>query len=68
MMLKISKYMVDQIVIILKKKDNKKIKISKRFEKNMKIEKKYELHKFSCYQKFSKKVKESRKKTKKIIR
>ena len=46
--------MVVQIVTILKS-INKNIKTSSRFKRNMMLEKKYELHKFSCYKKFSKK-------------
>ena len=45
----------------IKKKNNKKIQITKRFKKNMIIEKRYGLHKLTCYKKFSKKVKDSKK-------
>ena len=51
----------------IKKKDNKKIAISNRFKRNMKIEKKNGLHQFSCYQKFSKKVNESKVKLRKLL-
>ncbi len=44
----------------IKKIKHKKIKTSLRFKKNILIEKKYGLHKFSCYQKFAKKVENSK--------
>jgi len=44
----------------IKKRNNKKIKLSLRFKRNMILERKYGLHKFSCFKKFSKKVKESK--------
>ena len=53
-MLKILKFMVVLTVITLKKK-NRKIKISNRFKKNVNLEKNFGIHKFSCYQNFSKK-------------
>ncbi len=44
----------------IKKKINKRIKLSLRFKKNINLEKKYGLDKFSCYKKFSDNVKESK--------
>ncbi len=44
----------------IKKIKNKKIKISQRFTKNVISEKKFGLHKFSCYENFSRKVKKSK--------
>ena len=44
----------------IKKSKNKKIKISSRFKKNIFLEKKFGLHKFSCYNNFSKKVRASK--------
>ncbi len=44
----------------IKKTKNRKIKISNRFKKNVNLEKKFGIHKFSCYQNFSKKVKDSK--------
>ncbi len=52
----------------IKKSINKNIKISSRFKRNMMLEKKYELHKFSCYKKFSKKVKDSKANLIKLIK
>ena len=46
----------------IKKIENKKIKISQRFQKNILLEKKFGIHKFSCYKNFSKKVKKSKNK------
>ncbi len=46
----------------IKKKSNKKIKYSQRFKKNLILEKKYGLNKYSCFKKFSSKVKKSKKK------
>ncbi len=45
----------------IKKIGNKKIKPSLKFKRNIILERKYELHKFSSYKKFSKKVQESKK-------
>ena len=45
----------------IKKISNKKIKPSLKFKRNIILERKYELHKFSSYKKFSKKVQESKK-------
>ena len=44
----------------IKKKENKKIKLSYRLMKNISMEKKFGLHKFSCYRNFSKNVKNSK--------
>ena len=44
----------------IKKRKNRIIKLSSRFKKNMTLEKKHGLHKFSCYKKFSQKVKDSK--------
>ena len=44
----------------IKKVNNKKIKSSIQFKRNMNLEKKYGLNKFSCFKKFSEKVKKSR--------
>ena len=52
----------------IKKSINKNIKTSSRFKRNMILEKKYELHKFSCYKKFSKKVKDSKANLIKLIK
>ena len=44
----------------IKKRENKKIKISHRLNRNITAEKKFGLNKFSCYKNFSKKVKNSK--------
>ena len=46
----------------IKKKENKKIKLSYRLMKNISMEKKFGLHKFSCYRNFSKNVRNSKNK------
>ena len=46
----------------IKKKENKKIKLSYRLMKNISMEKKFGLNKFSCYKNFSKNVKDSKNK------
>ncbi len=52
----------------IKKITNKKIKITKRFKNNINLEMKHGLHNFSCYKKFSNKVKESKKNLIKILK
>jgi len=44
----------------IKKRENKKIKLSRRLNRNITAEKKFGLNKFSCYKNFSKKVKNSK--------
>ena len=44
----------------IKKKENKKIKLSHRLNRNITTERKFGLNKFSCYKNFSKKVKNSK--------
>ncbi len=52
----------------IKKKKNKKIKISLRFKKNLNLEKRFGINTFACYKKFSKRVQKSKKELIKLLK